>query len=73
MVVHACHPSYTGNRRITVQADLGIKEDPIWKRIKKAKSTQVIEHLPSKHEPLSSTSSTNKKKELPTLILQRKS
>jgi hypothetical protein len=50
-MVHACHPSYTGstNRRIMVQAGIGIKQDPISK-ITDTKMTQVVECLPTKHE-----------------------
>jgi hypothetical protein len=57
------------NRRITVQANLGIKWDPISK-ITKAKSTgnmtQVVEDLPDKCKAWSSTPSTigKKKKQL---------
>jgi hypothetical protein len=56
-------PAMTGNtnRRISVQACLGIKRDPISKVINMKRAgrvAQVIEYLPSKCEALSSTSNT---------------
>jgi hypothetical protein len=53
------------NRRITVQAGLGIKQDPISKIINAERAggvIQVVELLPSKHKTLISTFSTTKKK-----------
>jgi hypothetical protein len=43
------------NRRFSVQASLGIKQDPVLKIMQK-----VVECLPSKHKALSSTPSTTK-------------
>jgi hypothetical protein len=56
MVAFAHHPSYaeTVNRRLMVQASLGIKQDCILKiaRTEKGEAmAQVIEHLASKHRP----------------------
>jgi hypothetical protein len=68
MVVHAIYPSYAGsiNRRITVQARLGKKQDPISK-ITRAKRVggvkQAVEYLPRKYENLSSNPSTTKNKQ----------
>jgi hypothetical protein len=53
------------NKRVIVQASLGIKGDPISKITNTRRAgfvAQVVEPLPSKHETLSSTSSTKKKK-----------
>jgi hypothetical protein len=62
-VTSTCHPSYmeSVNRRIVVQASLGIKVRPYSKnnKAKKAGSVaKVVECLPSKLKALSSNSST---------------
>jgi hypothetical protein len=49
------------NRRITDQANPGIKRDPISKTINANRAggvTQVVEHLPSKHKAPSSALNT---------------
>jgi hypothetical protein len=46
------------DKRITIQASLGIKRDPIFKITnakRAAEVVQVVEHLPSKCKTLSST------------------
>jgi hypothetical protein len=48
-----------------VQTGLGIKQDPLLKITytkRVGRVAQVVKHLPSKHEVLSSISSTTKKK-----------
>jgi hypothetical protein len=66
VVVTICHTSYVEikNRRIVVQANLGIKHGPISK-ITNAKSagdmTQVVECLPGNYKALSSNPRTAKK------------
>jgi hypothetical protein len=63
VVVHAYHPTFTRNvnRKIVVQADLGINSRP-YSKITKVKMSegvaQMIAHLPSKHKALTSNSST---------------
>jgi hypothetical protein len=67
-MAHTCHNSYTvkHNRRFTVQASPIIKQDPISKITNTRRAcrvVQVVEHLPSKCEPMSSNpSTTNEKK-----------
>jgi hypothetical protein len=46
------------NRRITVQANLGKKQDPILKR--SGGMVEMVEHLPSKCKALISNPSTTK-------------
>jgi hypothetical protein len=67
MVALTCHPRHVVNvnRRITVQANLGINARP-YSKIPKAQRamgvTQVVEHQPSMCKPLSSNPTTTKKK-----------
>jgi hypothetical protein len=59
--------------RVTVQAALGKKLDPISKLTRREKVeivTQAVEQLPRKHEALSSNPSTAKKKEKKTLKIK---
>jgi hypothetical protein len=70
-----CPPISTNgyiNRRIVLQADMGIKRDPI-SIITTAKRagyvTQVVQHLPSKGEALSLILSTEKTKRILESIL----
>jgi hypothetical protein len=61
------------NRRIVVQASLGIQGDPILKitNTKKAgREVQLAGYLPSKHEGLSSTSSTTKTNQQKQLLVK---
>jgi hypothetical protein len=66
--LQAYYPSYlwgSTNRRITDQTCPGVKQDPISKisSTKRAgEVTQVVEHLPSKHEAFSSNSNITKKR-----------
>jgi hypothetical protein len=66
MVVHSCHPTYTRNmnRRIAVQAGLGINGETLSKKIPKAKRTGNIAQvwLPSKHKALVLNPGTANKK-----------
>jgi heterodisulfide reductase subunit A-like polyferredoxin len=49
VVVHTCHPNYTGriSKKSVVQAGLSLKGDPISK-ITNAKQSQGVEHLSHK-------------------------
>jgi hypothetical protein len=51
----ACHPSYRreSNRRITIQDNLGKKQDLISKITRVKRAGEWLEHLPSKLEALS--------------------
>jgi hypothetical protein len=66
MVAFACHFNYTENinRRVTVQARLGIKSETLLQKMPEAQRAggldQVVEHLPSK---LSSNFSTTKERD----------
>jgi hypothetical protein len=64
MCHHDCAEKH--NRRIMIQDGPGIKQDPILK-ITNAKrgggTVKVVERLPSKHEPLSSTPELPKNKQ----------
>jgi hypothetical protein len=66
LVILATHMQERTNRRIVIQASLGIKQDPVSK-IASTKRTfgigQVIAHLSHKHEALISTPSTTKKQQ----------
>jgi hypothetical protein len=68
-VAHAYDPTFTGGRgrRIVVQGCEQMHKKTLSKKQTKAKRvggvTQVVEHLPSKHEALSSNSSTAKKQQ----------
>jgi hypothetical protein len=61
MVVHACNPSYLGNRgrKITVQGQGKVSTKTPTEKHTKSKRTgdmaQMVEYLPSKHEALSSS------------------
>jgi hypothetical protein len=70
---HTCHNSYTvkHNRRFTVQASPIIKQDPISKITNTRRACrviQVVEHLPSKCEPMSSNPSTTNEKKRKRII-----
>jgi hypothetical protein len=67
VVAHNCHPSYTGyiNRRVRVQASLGIKQNSISKTTNAERAggrAQVVERLHSKTKALSSAPLLQKKK-----------
>jgi hypothetical protein len=66
MVVHACCPSYSGGRgrRIVFRGQPWEKLEMLSKNKRAWGMTQVVEHLPSKHEVLSSNTNTTTKKRM---------
>jgi hypothetical protein len=69
MGAYVCHPSYGGKHKIgkldCIQISLG-KKQYFFSKITRPKRaggvTHLVDHLPSKHETLSSNSSSGKKK-----------
>jgi hypothetical protein len=63
-VTHACNPSYSEIRRIEVQSQPRqiVGETLSQKNPSQKRAGQVVEHLPSKSEPLSPNPNTTKNK-----------